>query len=136
MTGDFEYRARHGGLALSIVAFAGLALLSAFLWQSMPGFVLLLMIPALAVCLWQMIVTPVYGLHLSRDVWHILEGPNDRHLPTASIAHLRVSDRDGTARCTIVMTDGAEIELPDLAVPSPLVLIREATNRGIPVREI
>ncbi|QBX99748.1 hypothetical protein E2K80_02595 [Rhodophyticola sp. CCM32] len=136
MTCDFSYRTRPGGLVLSATAFAGLALLTAFLWHLIPGFVLLLLIPALAGCLWQMIVTPVYGLHLSRDVWYVYDGPDDHILPIKSIAHLRVCDHDGPARCTIVMTDGSHVGVPEQAMPAPLVLIREATDRGIPVRAL
>lgn len=135
MTSDFEYRARPGNLALSATAFGVLVLLTAFLWQSVPGLVLLLLIPALCVCFWQIVVTPVYGLHLSPECWHIFEGPRDRSLPARSIAHLRVCDADGPTQCTIVMTDGTEVKLHHMAMPDPTVLIREATNRGVPVRE-
>ncbi len=135
MTGDFEYRTRPGGFMLSAIAFAGLSLLTAFLWHAIPGFVLLLLIPALLICLWQMVVTPIYGMRLSRDAWHIFDGPDDRSVPTKSIAHVRIKDRDGAADCTIVTNDGEEIAVPDLAVPAPMVLIREATDRGVPVRQ-
>jgi hypothetical protein len=50
------------------------------------------------------------------------------------IAYLRVEDRAARPEAVIVLDDGSEVEMPQLALPDPLVLIREATNRGIPVR--
>lgn len=132
---DFEYRTRPGGLALSITAFAGLSLLAAFLWQSLPGFVMLLAVPALAVCFYQIVVTPTYGLHLSRDAWHVFGGDDDVSVPTKSIAHLRVTDDEAAPDYAIVLRDGKEIPVPGLAVPSPEVFIREATARGVAVRQ-
>lgn len=136
MKQDFEYRTRPGGLALSVTAFAGLCLLAAFMWHVVPGFVLLLLIPALGVVAYQLIVTPVYGLRVTQDSWVVYDGPEDRFFPTHEIAHLRVTDPDGEGRCTLVLTNGGEFDLPDLAVPSPLDLIEQATNRGIPVRQV
>jgi hypothetical protein len=54
-------------------------------------------------------------------------------LPTSQIAFLRVQDR-GTPRTSVVLSDGSEIEMPQVALPDPITLIREVTSRGIPVR--
>lgn len=138
MSDTFEHAARPGNLGLSVLVFAGLTLLTAQLWPVLPGIVLLVLIPALTVSFCQMIVTPVYGLRVSREGWKIYEGASEFTVDAGEIAYLRIKDGEGEqrARVTLVLTDGMEIVLPPQATPEPLVLIREATNRGIPVRHI
>ena len=135
MTDTFEYATRPGSAGLTILSFVGLGALTAFLWQMTPGLVLLLMIPALAVCLWQVTRVPTYGIRMTRSSWHILGGADDLVIPTAQIAYLRILDRGAHRRIGLMLDDGTEIVLPLECLPDPLQLIREATNRGIPVRE-
>lgn len=135
MTREFEYHTRPNGVALSIAAFAGLTLLAASLWNSFPGFVILLLVPALAVCFWQIVVIPTYGMRLSQSTWDIIDGPNDRSIAVKTIAYLRVSESEGPMRCSLMLNDGTELDLNALTIPAPMVLIREATKRGIPVRQ-
>jgi hypothetical protein len=134
MDRTFQYEARPGSLTLSLVTLAGLILLAAQLWPIIPGYVLLIFIPALLVSIAQLVITPVYRLRLSDETLRIEAGTRAQDLPMQGIAYLRVEDRAARPEAVIVLDDGSEVEMPQLALPDPLVLIREATNRGIPVR--
>ncbi len=136
MTDTYEYAARPGSASLTILSFLGLGALSAFLWQVSPGNVVLLMIPALLVCLWQLARMPVYGIKMTRTNWHVLGGHNDVVIPADQIAYLRFSDVGSTRRIGLMLEDGTEVILPVEGQPNPMDLIREATNRGIPVRDL
>ena len=70
---------------------------------------------------------------MSEKEWRIETGRKAQALPTDKIAFLRMQDRD-RPRTSVVLSDGTEIEMPQVALPDPLTLIREVTNRGIPVR--
>lgn len=135
MTDTFEYATRPGSAGLSILSFVGLSALTVFLWQIAPGFVLLLMVPALLMCLWQITRVPTYGIRMTRSTWSILGGTDDLKIPTAQIAYLRVVDRGAHRRIGLMLDDGTEVVLPLECLPDPYDLIREATNRGIPVRQ-
>jgi hypothetical protein len=50
------------------------------------------------------------------------------------ISYLRMNDLGPDSAAAIVLDDGSEVEMPRWVLPDPLVLIREVTNRGIPVR--
>ncbi|MEM7723305.1 MAG: hypothetical protein AAF376_13140 [Pseudomonadota bacterium] len=134
MTDPIEYAVRPGQMGLSFVAIAGLCLLCAVLWASMPGVVLLLLLPSVGICIYQMIVTPTYGLRMSKEEWVILNGDNDKSIPASDIAYMSITTRDGTTRAALMLHTGAEIEIPVYLTRDPLDLIREATNRGVPVR--
>lgn len=136
MSDTFEHSSRPGSASLTVVSFVGLGALAAILWQISPGFVLLLMIPALAVCLWQMARVPTYGIKMTKTSWHILGGYEDLIVPTNQIAYLRVVERDGQRRIRLMLEDGTEIQLPTESLPDSFNVIREATARGIPVREL
>jgi hypothetical protein len=133
MDNDFIYHARPGSLPLSLIALAGLILLAIHLWEVIPGFVLLIFIPALLVSIAELILTPIYGVSMTDTEWRIEAGRKAQALPISKIAFVRVQDR-GTPRTSVVLSDGTEIEMPQVALPDPLTLIREVTNRGIPVR--
>jgi hypothetical protein len=135
MTDTFEYATRSGSAGLSILSLAGLSALSVFLWQIAPGLVLLLMVPALLACLWQLMHVPTYGIRMTRSTWRVMGGVEDIVIPTAQIAYLKVIMRSENRRIGLMLDDGTEIVLPVECLPDPYDLIREATNRGIPVRE-
>ncbi|WP_224814558.1 hypothetical protein [Hasllibacter sp. MH4015] len=135
MTDTFEYTVRPGSATLSVVAFTGLGALTAFLWQTSAGFALLFMIPTLAVCLWQLARVPTYGIRITPGHWHILGGHEEMAIPTGQISYLKIVDRNGVLRAGLMLVDGTEVVLSSDVVPGPLELIREATARGIPVRE-
>ncbi|WP_341861181.1 hypothetical protein [Gymnodinialimonas sp. 57CJ19] len=135
MTDTFEYASRPGSASLSILSFTGLSALTVFLWQIAPGFVLLLMVPALLVCLFQVTRVPTYGIKMTRSSWRIHGGNEDIVIPTAQISHLSVINRGADRRMGLMLEDGTEIVLPLQCLPDPYDMIREATNRGIPVRE-
>ncbi|GAA5067799.1 hypothetical protein N0B44_02460 [Roseibacterium beibuensis] len=134
MTDTFEYAARPGNTALSLAAFAGLSFLTVQLWAVIPGYVLLLLLPALAISLAQMIFVPNWGLRMGRSVWQLDIGRDKVSIPVGRIAYLEVADRRGQTRIAVVLETGERIAMPKQALPDPLVLIREATSRGIPVR--
>lgn len=132
----FEYATRPGSLALSMVCFAGLVLLAAFLWQFASGLVLLLFVPALLVSFVQMVLTPIYGLRMDDTAWIITDEDGRRHIANNTIAHLKIEDRGPVARAIIVLTEGGEVEIPFDVQHNPFHLIRAATDRGVPVRTV
>lgn len=134
MKTNFESLFRPGSLGLSIVAFAGLTLLAALLWTVASGYVLLLLIPALAVSFYQLVLTPVYGVKIDKGRWTVMDSDGDRVVAFEDIAHLRVEQRGARAQTTIVLHDGAEVSLPEDIAPDQLELIRAATEQGVPVR--
>lgn len=134
MRETFEYAARPGNGALSIAAFAGLVLLTVQLWSVMPGYVLLLFMPALAITFAQMLLIPTWGVSMGQTVWQVEAGHEAHSIPVANISYLWINDRTEPAEIAIVMTQGDAIALPAEALPDPLILIREATSRDIPVR--
>lgn len=135
MTDTFQYASRPGSAGLSILGFVGLSALTVFLWQISPGYVLLLMVPALLISLWQFTRVPTYGIKMTPDTWTVHAGADDIVIPTEQIAFLRVVDRGNTPRIGVMLDDGTELVLPTDCLPDPYDLIREATNRGIPVRQ-
>lgn len=136
MNETFRHETRPGNLPLSLFTLAGLVLLAVQLWEIMPGYVMLIFVPALMVCIVQLVLTPVYRLQISNDAWRLEAGAEMRVLPVDRIAFLRIEDRLAPTRGAVVLADGSEVELPAHALPDPLVLIREATRRGIPVRHV
>lgn len=133
MSDTFEYVARPGSSALSVLSFVGLGALATFLWQIAPGYVLLLLIPALAICLWQVMNVPTYGMKITQEAWHLIGGDDDIAIPVDRIASLRTVDHDGEQRIRLMMDDGSELQLPAECLPEPGALIRAAEARGIDV---
>lgn len=125
---------RPGNLALSMVAFAGLTLLAAALWTVAAGYVLLLLIPALAISFYQMVLSPVYGLRMDAQALTVMAHEGKTSIAFRDIAHIRIDEQGATSRATIVRTDGGEVAIPFDMAPDQLALIRAATDRGIPVR--
>jgi hypothetical protein len=83
MEHDFTYHSRPGSLPLSLLALAGLILLAVQLWEVIPGFVLLIFIPALLVSIAELILTPIYGVRMSDTEWRIENGRTAQALPTS-----------------------------------------------------
>lgn len=137
MTADFEYRNRAGSLMLSIFALAGLTLLAAVIWTLAPAFALILLVPALVISFYQIVVSPVYGIRVTSDGWQVFSDAPDRTVPLADISHVQFSDKPGAPRCTLVLSDGAVLPLPDQALPADqMTLIREASARGLKIRQV
>jgi hypothetical protein len=135
MTPPTEYAARPGNLGLSLITLAGLCMLGGLLWQVAAGYVILLLVPALLICGYQMVVTPTYGLRLAAESWTVLDGEHDLEIPAAEIAYLNIVPLSRErSQAFLVLVDGAEVPIP-MALPAhPLDLIRDATARGVPVR--
>ncbi|MEJ6395144.1 hypothetical protein V8J82_17915 [Gymnodinialimonas sp. 2305UL16-5] len=134
MADTYEYATRPGKPGLSVIAFTGLGALAALLWQLVPGYVILLLIPALAICLWQLTRVPTYGIKMSDQSWHILGGYDDLEVPISRISHLQIRERGTLQRISVMIDDGTEIQLPIDNLPDHAGLKREAEQRGIPVR--
>ncbi len=134
MENRFDALFRPGNLALSLTAFAGLTLLAALLWNVAPSFVLLLLIPALAVSFYQIVLSPVYGLRMDDERLTVMTEDGTRVVPFEDIAHVRVADEGRASRATLVLNDGDEVAIPFDMPPGQLDLIRAVTERGIPVR--
>lgn len=125
---------RPGNLALSMVAFSGLTLLAAVLWNVAAGYVLLLLIPALGVSFYQMVLSPVYGLKMGSDAVTVLAEQGKTTVAFRDIAHIRIEEQGEASRATMVLNDGEEVTIPFDMAPGQFDLIRLATDRGIPVR--
>ncbi|NKX44681.1 hypothetical protein [Roseicyclus persicicus] len=126
--------ARPGSLGLSLFSVIGLGCLGAALWPVASGYVLLLLVPALAVSVAQLAVTPVYGLRLGPRQWTVMAAEGDRAVAADEISHLRVTDRGEVAQAVLVLRDGSEVRIPFEVAPNPFALIQAVTERGIPVR--
>ena len=134
MTHDFEYSTRRGGRLAGAALVAGLMIVAVAMAKPLPVGVWLVLLPCMLVCIWQVSINPIYGMRLSRRVLHIFEGRKDHSFPVRDIAYLKIIESGRFTRFRLVLTDGTEAPIAAQALPDALVLIREATSRGIPVR--
>jgi hypothetical protein len=125
---------RPGNLALSVFALSGLTLLAAQLWTVASGYVILLFIPALLACLYQMVLTREEGLRLDARQWRVTTGDGHYVFASDDIAHLRIIEHGQLSRAVIVMTDGAEFTIPFDLAPDADDLTRAAGAVGVPVQ--
>ncbi len=130
---SFEYIARPGSSTLSVVSFVGLGALATFLWQLAPGLVLLILVPALAICAWQVMNVPSYGIKITDETLHLIGGDDDIAIPVNQIVSLRTVARGEEKRIRVMMDDGSELQLPVECVPDADVLLSAAQERGIAV---
>lgn len=130
------YTERPGGLALSIATFSGIALLAALLWEVASGYVILLFIPALALCFYQLVLTPIYGVRLAGGWWTVMTEEGDFVIASQDIAHLQIVDLGGVAKATLVLSDGSKLPIPSTLPAQPFDLIQAATAYGVPVRTL
>lgn len=137
MTTDFEYRTRLGSLGLSMAAFAGLTLLAAVIWTVAPVFAIVLMVPALLACFYQMVASPVYGIAVSSAGWRIYSEAPDRVVTFDEISHVAFSEKPQHPRVALVLTDGSTVALPDESLPKDLMeLTRQTSARGLNIRQL
>lgn len=136
MEKTLSYTVRPGSLALSMMAFCGISLLAAFLWEAASGYVILLFIPALALCFYQMTLSPIYGLKIALGRWTVMTEQGDRIIASEDIAYLRITQAGRAAHATLVLRDGGELPIPFDLSPDPLELIQISTECGVPVRTI
>ena len=134
MTNTFEHTVQPGRYGLSIMTFIGLGCFAALLWQVAPGYVVILMVPALAICLWQMISVPTYGIRMNKDEVAILGGYEDLSIPTSEINHLLVREHGNDRRVSFILNDGTEVQLPAEFLPEVRRVAHEASECGIAVR--
>lgn len=127
-TADFAYRTRPGSLWLSVFALAGLTLLSAVVWTIAPVFALVLLVPSVLICLYQMIASPVYGISLNAARLHVRSDAPDLEVPLAEIARLDLSGADAMVH----LRDGATLPLPGAVLPRDRsALIAAAHGHGL-----
>jgi hypothetical protein len=125
---------RPGNFALSVLALAGLTLLAAQLWTVASGYVILLFVPALLVCLYQMVLRRERGLRLNDRHWRIMTGDGHYVFDRDEIDHLRLTEHGQLSRAVLVMTDGGEFAIPFDLAPDPVDLTGAAHALGVPVR--
>jgi hypothetical protein len=98
------------------------------------GYVILLLIPALLVCIYQMAFKREYGLRLNAERWRVTTKRGAQDIPAQDIAYLRITGHGPISRAVIVLTDATEVAIPFDLAPDPLELIRAATDLGVSVR--
>lgn len=123
-----------GHLAFNMIVFAGLVLLAAALWRVASGYVILLFIPALLLCFYQIVVTQAYGLRLDDRHWRICAREGVVEIPADRISCLRVTRHGAVARATLILTDGSKVAIPFDLAPMPVALMQAASAHGIPVQ--
>jgi len=125
---------RPSQLVPNLAVVAGLTWIGVFYWQVVPGITLLLLSPCLGLCLYQMVISPVYGLRIGPREWMVLSGRKNHAIPQGDIAYLRIAAQRGLSHATLILRDGREVALPLALSSDPLRLVREAIDRGVPVR--
>lgn len=130
MSRNYTYRVRQR----SAVAWAGLAsglvMLAYAIEQTAPLWAWGLLAPCIFVCVLQIALRPSYGLSLTARALCIFDGYREHTLPLSGVDHLRL-DENGAC---LVLRSGDEVPLPRHVLRNTLALIREITERGIPVR--
>ncbi len=111
---------------------SGLVMLATAAQRDAPLWVWALLAPCILICVLQIALRPSYGIGYSARNLSIFNGFSRQNLPLSRVDHLRLSDD----RAVIVLRSGAEIALPQQALRNTLALIRETTDRGIPVRAL
>ncbi|MEM6390300.1 MAG: hypothetical protein AAF825_10720 [Pseudomonadota bacterium] len=125
---DYTYRTRPGSLWLSLFALAGVTLLSAVIWTIAPAFAVILLLPSVLICVYQMIASPVYGLSLTAEAWRVHSEEPDFEIPLADIARAELSGPDATLH----LRDGTRLALPASVLPKDRsALIEAARARGL-----
>lgn len=109
---------------------SGLMMLITALQRNAPLWVWALLAPCILICVLQIALRPSYGIGFSAKDLSIFNGFSRQNLPLSRVDHLRLSDD----RAVVVLRSGAEIPLPHQVLRNTLALIRESTDRGIPVR--
>lgn len=135
MVNRIQVLTRPGNLALSMVAFSGLTLLAAFMWNVAPGYVILLLIPALAISFYQMVLSPVNGLRMDDAALTVLSDTGVTSVPLDRIAEIRLTGQPGAAQGNILLGDGAVMAIPFEMGADHCAFLRRMADRGIPVRE-
>ncbi len=130
MTRDFTYRVRQRSAGAWAGLGSGLVMMALALERNAPLWAWVLLTPCIVVCVLQIALRPSYGLTLTARALRIFEGYSERTLPLAGVDHLRVDDTGAY----LVMRTGDEVPLPRHVLRNTLALIREVTERGIPVR--
>ena len=111
---------------------AGLVMLALAADRGAPGWTWALLAPCILVCVAQIALCPGYGIRLSDRALSVLTGYGERVVPLCGIDHLRLTPTRGV----VVLADGEEVPLPRQVLRDTLLVIRESTARGIPVRAL
>lgn len=130
-----SYSRRSGNATASLIAFGGLLALIALCWNISPVIAVVIGIPALMVCAWQLTLTPNYGVSFGKDLIKITSNKGAECVPVDKVAYLRLVSVTTQQPAAFVMRDGKEITLPDLALPDGLAQIRSmAAEHGVAIR--
>ncbi|MGI3184848.1 hypothetical protein [Nioella aestuarii] len=111
---------------------SGLMMLAVAADRTAPIWVWALLTPCILICVLQIALRPSYGIDYSARSLSIFNGFSRRSLPLSRVDHLRL----GADHATIVLLSGDEIMLPQQVLHNTIALIRETTDRGIPVRAL
>lgn len=132
MTAQYTYLVRQrSGLAWMGLA-SGLTMLALAADRGAPPWTWVLLTPCILICVLQIALRPSYGIGYTMRDLSIFNGFSRQRLPLAGVDHLRLTDRDAV----VVMLSGDEVPLPHQVLRNSLALIRETTERGIPVRAL
>ena len=101
---------------------------SAVIWTIAPAFAVILLLPSVLICVYQMIASPVYGLSLTAEAWRVHSEEPDFDIPLADIARAELSGPDATLH----LRDGTRLALPASVLPKDRsALIEAARARGL-----
>jgi hypothetical protein len=132
MADRYRYLVRQRTGAAWTGLLSGLAMLALMAERGAPAWTWALVGPCIAVCVLQIALRPAYGIGYSGGALAIFDGFSQRRLPLSGVDHLRLTD----AGAVVVMRTGDEVALPHQVLRNTLALIRETTERGIPVRAV
>lgn len=111
---------------------SGLTMLALAAERGAPLWAWVLLAPCVLICVLQIALRPSYGIGYSARSLAIFNGFSRQNLPLSRVDHLRLTDTSAA----IVLRSGTEVALPHQVLRNSLALIRETTERGIPVRAL
>lgn len=91
---------------------------------------------ALAIALLGLVLkrNPVYGMHLTTEIWTLYIDGAEKVVPLDSLASVRFAHwTDGAPTVSVRMRDGTEEDIPSLGLPPEDILAEALVTRGIRV---
>jgi len=132
MTARYTYLVRQRTDLAWMGLASGLTMLALAADRGAPLWAWALLTPCILICVLQIALRPSYGIGYTTRNLSIFNGFSRQSLPLSGVDHLRLSDHDAA----FVLHSGREVALPHQVLRNSLALIRETTDRGIPVRAL